>query len=751
MIEYGTNFLQNTRSKMDIVFDGNYPSIVTKNPHFLKGYKNILRRGGTIRCITTVTNDNLTACKDLQNIVTELKHLDDWSGGIAINESEYMATMGLEKENPKEILYSNIEEVITQGKYLFDNLWKNAVSANVKIKEIEEGTFFTYKTKILSKSDGSLNEEEIGNIISKAEELDMVATTGGLRSGYDLFTTMAKKISERKNVGSQKGIRILIEVTRDNLDIVKEFLRLGMEIRHIKKEPSIYFSVMQSNAIATIDRLDYREKVESLLYSDDPFYITRFKEIFERWWNDSSPAEAMIKTIQNNEEIHFIETIENPHQTLHTIKKLISSAENEILGLLPSFDALQRQIEIGMLDRIKVVSKEKKELTIKILVTDDIGPENEGDSSNSRNNLQIGKDRNLSFLFKKNIDHENIYDNDKPSQSTNISNKISNFKIDEIKNLEIRSIHSEKIRPNIGMLIVDKSKSVVIEAKESKSNNVIDHIGLSSYSNSPQISRSYATIFDVLWNHTDTYNFLKESYERLLIQEKMQKEFIDIVAHELRTPLQSILGLTDLVKNKTEEKENKEILEIVVDSGGRLHKFIENILTATKLEEGISNYSYEIFDLNEVIVDLVNNYQSKLQNLHNLSAPYAKEIDFNLQGIGSEFKINADKLQISMVISNIIDNAINFIPKEQKGLISITSKKQGNDVVVHIKDNGDGIDPDILPKLFTKFATKSFYGSGLGLYNSRKIIHMYNGGIWAKNNSTKEGGGATFSFKLPLA
>lgn len=102
-----------------------------------------------------------------------------------------------------------------------------------------------------------------------------------------------------------------------------------------------------------------------------------------------------------------------------------------------------------------------------------------------------------------------------------------------------------------------------------------------------------------------------------------------------------------------------------------------------------------------------------------------------------------------MVITNIIENAINFIPLNQIGLISIIVLKKGKDVIVNIKDNGEGIHPEILHRLFTKFATKSFYGSGLGLYNCRKIIHMHRGGIWARNNAPNEKG-ATFSFRLPV-
>ncbi len=229
----------------------------------------------------------------------------------------------------------------------------------------------------------------------------------------------------------------------------------------------------------------------------------------------------------------------------------------------------------------------------------------------------------------------------------------------------------------------------------------------------------------------------------------MQREFIDIVAHELRTPLQSILGLTEIAKGRTREIEIRELLETVNESGVRLQKFIENILTTTKLEGILSNNQREIFDLNIIIRDIVDNYQTRLQKMIRSSMSNTKDVHFDFHGFRQEHIVNANKLQISMVISNIIDNAINFISVKQKGLISITVEQKGNDVIVQIKDNGEGIHPEILHRLFTKFATKSFYGSGLGLYTCKKIILMHHGEIWAQNNPPNEKG-ATFTFSLPL-
>ena len=411
------------------------------------------------------------------------------------------------------------------------------------------------------------------------------------------------------------------------------------------------------------------------------------------------------------------------------IKELISSANNEILGILPSFDAFQRQVDAGMFDHIRKASQEKK-LIIKILVAGKI------ELPSGKSEVQIGKSKfRLSFKSK--------------DEDGGGDDKVYEFTTDTIENMTIRSIYSKTIVLQMGMVIVDRSKSIVVEPKQTRSDDFLDYIGMSSYSNSSQISKSYATMFDALWKHVQTSNIFEKSLERLRIYDNMQREFIDILAHDLRTPLQSILGLTYILKERTEEKESKELLETIAENGARLHMFIENVLTATKLQDFLSNISKDVFDLSVLIDEIVDSYKIRFQNLTKSSLSAIKEIRFDCKGLEQECKVKANKFQISMVITNIIDNAINFIPDTQKGLVSITVEQRERDVTVHIKDNGEGIDSEILPRLFTKFTTKWFYGSGLGMYTSQKIIFTHNGVMWGQNNPQNEKG-ATFSFRLPL-
>jgi signal transduction histidine kinase len=242
----------------------------------------------------------------------------------------------------------------------------------------------------------------------------------------------------------------------------------------------------------------------------------------------------------------------------------------------------------------------------------------------------------------------------------------------------------------------------------------------------------------------------------------MQKEFIELVAHELRTPLTPIIGLSERLRDKLKESEHKELLDIVINNSKKLQILTEKILDVTRIEGKLFKLQKEKFSLNQLILDVIKGFEDNFKD-NDRSNQIKFEIDNRLKK--ENYWITADKTKIGQVISNLIENSIKSIlnegmEKERRGIISITIEKKEivSDinsydskvpfVVVSIKDNGKGIDSEILPKLFTKFASKSYEGTGLGLYLSKNIIESHGGKIWGKNNL--KGVGATFSFSLPL-
>jgi signal transduction histidine kinase len=233
---------------------------------------------------------------------------------------------------------------------------------------------------------------------------------------------------------------------------------------------------------------------------------------------------------------------------------------------------------------------------------------------------------------------------------------------------------------------------------------------------------------------------IRVQYEKLKETDKMKDEFINIAAHELRTPIQPILGLTQFLLSKTKNIKDHELLDVVVRNAKRLLRLTDEILDVTKIESHSLKLSKEQFNLNDVIKNAINDIATNKEESNNLKLIFQSE---------EEIFIEADRSRLTQVISNLLSNAVKFT-KEEGGTITITAEKKDTQVIVKIKDTGTGIDPEILPRLFSKFASKSERGgTGLGLFIAKNIVESHGGEIWAENNADRKG--ATFSFSLQLS
>jgi len=282
-----------------------------------------------------------------------------------------------------------------------------------------------------------------------------------------------------------------------------------------------------------------------------------------------------------------------------------------------------------------------------------------------------------------------------------------------------------------------------MELRDDSKTTFDEAIGLSTYSNSKAGVLSYVAIFENSWRQAELYEQLMKVHEQLKIHDKMQKEFIGIAAHELRNPIQPILGLAEIVKSKIKDAKQCEFLDVIIRNAKRLKRLTEDILDVTKIESQSLDLKKEQFNLSDVITNAMNDI---MINIDFLKKSQRNEIKL-LYHQPQDIFIQADKGRITQVIFNLLSNAVKSI---EEGTISVSlEKKEDNDhVVISIKDTGTGIDPGILPRLFTRFATKSFAGTGLGLYISKSIVEAHGGKIGAENNS--DGRGATFAFSLPL-
>jgi two-component system, OmpR family, sensor histidine kinase VicK len=233
---------------------------------------------------------------------------------------------------------------------------------------------------------------------------------------------------------------------------------------------------------------------------------------------------------------------------------------------------------------------------------------------------------------------------------------------------------------------------------------------LATYSNSKPTVLSYVSIFESLWEQVQLHQQLKA-------HDKMQKEFINIASHEMKTPTQAIVGYSDLIQKHPDKRE--EMIQAISRNAVRLQRLTNDILDVTRIDSQTLTLHKEWFNLGNLIARVVEDYRSQIEKENqNVKLSY----NFN-QDTDDSLPIEADRDRITQVISNLLSNAIKFTSKKgevEEGVISVSAEKKNSsnqeEVIVSIKDTGEGINPEILPRLFTKFVTRSFSGTGLGLY-----------------------------------
>lgn len=256
---------------------------------------------------------------------------------------------------------------------------------------------------------------------------------------------------------------------------------------------------------------------------------------------------------------------------------------------------------------------------------------------------------------------------------------------------------------------------------------------------SNKMLRERAVEMQILNTNLDRANKkLRTAYEDLKLNDRLQKEFVNIAAHEFRTPVQSIVGYLHLMALYPEN--STSYLERIRSNSQRLERLTEDILDVARIESGAFRISKERFDLKELISRVISDLNLELGNKKNdFKIVYDKEME--------DLIVDADKSRIAQVISNLISNANKFT---QNGEIIISIKRCNDKKQTDIKivDDGRGIDKDIIPRLFEKFVSKSdSSGTGIGLYISKQIIKAHGGKIYGKNN--ENGRGAEFGFSLP--
>ena len=700
-------FLYQTTSVIDACVDYTRPSLAVDILVLRKAFLAARSKGVKLRYVTEITSENLPYCRQLLTMVDELRHLDGIKGNFYISDTAYLAPATFhEKGKPAaQIIYSNVKEVIEHQRYVFDSFWSRAIAADQRIKEIEEGTI-RYQTRIIENPDEIIRE--ISRYSAGSNKLSTCLSSGGLHYSHKYFFHIKKKLLDKQKKGKHKGVRYITNIDTSNVELAKLYLASGIQLRHVKNLPPMSFGVSDKEMGVTIEKMEGGQIINSLLISNEPLYIKHFASIFEELWRSGIDAKSKIADIEGGIETEGIEIIQNPSESLKIAFDIVKSAKDEVLRLFPSVNALRRQIRIGALRLFKKALEDG--VRVRILIPAD------------------------------------------ERQITELVNEITLA----LPQLEIRSI-DKSLEASIGILIVDRKKSLVIESRDDTKDNYYEAAGLAVYSNSKPIAQSYASVFETLWKQAELYKQINLYYERLKAQNIMQQEFINIAAHELRTPIQPLLSLSEiLLSKKGNIEEYEDFLKVINRNAARLQRLAENILDVTKIESQSLQLKKEKFNMNDMILHVLNNYDVQAKKVENTNNNKVKLAIASKEDI---VLVEGDKERLTQVVDNLLSNAIKFTTE---GMITITLQRMTENnnnnnnnnnkkeiVVVSIKDTGSGIHPEILPRLFTKFATNSETGTGLGLYISKGIIETHGGKIWAENN-LDETGGATFSFSLPL-
>jgi two-component system, OmpR family, sensor histidine kinase VicK len=509
-----------------------------------------------------------------------------------------------------------------------------------------------------------------------------------------------------------KGIRqrFVTEITQENVRYSKE-LASHVELRHLEGVKGNFGIVDGKEYGAAANIYDLQPPVE-FIYSNVKTFVDQQQYFFETLWNKAIPAEQRIKEIEEGRAPEKLEIIQDTQKSISCAFDIMNKTRKELLVLFATPRTFNFALRGEAADIYRKISENG--VCIKLLIPRGAEHENE----------QIAKVREIS-----------------PS---------INLRFSEVD-----------LNTRITIMISDRKEFMSWELRDDSLDDPYLAGGIASYSTVKALASSYAIIFDNLWKITELAENLRIANTKLESNEKAMKEFINIAAHELRTPLQPILGLSEMLHSaRNDPQQHRKLVEIIIRNAHKLENLAEDILDITRIESGHLQLSMEKIDLHELVENVVSDFQEVIKNEFDKKEKASKAIiclkveypDDRVDPNREHPVVLADANRIVQVITNLLSNAVKFSTQGDAALITVTRGMRVIDgksmAIVSISDQGQGINPEIVPRLFQKFISGSEKGTGLGLYISKSIVNAHGGEIWAESN--RSGIGATFVFTLPL-
>ena len=528
-----------------------------------------------------------------------------------------------------------------------------------------------------------------------------------------------ESIKEARIKAKNRGVkfRYVTEVTEANISYCKEMIKyFDAEIRHLDDVKGNFEISDDGKEYVATANLQEAKPLKQLIYSNVKEIGEQQQYIFDTLWNKTISFDEKIKEIEEGIIPEFTEVIQNSDKAQELEWNLLKMATKEIQIIYSTVKAYKMQKSEGVIDYLAKLAAKNDDIKIKLLTPND---------SSIEESLQSLKDSN------NNIDINYI----EPKSGIKIKTLVVDKK---------HSLVMELKDKNYSTAEKEEEKDSTIIPTISKTEAAIAEIGISTYSNSKPTVLSYLSIFETLWRQTELFEEIKQA-------DILKTEFINIAAHELRTPTQTIIGYCEMIDIFPDKKD--EYINPIKRNSERLYKLTQDILEVSRIESNSLKLEIEKIELNEIINETVRDFIRRPLSINNTDVKI--NINFytnNNNHHQSPLFVYVDKNRIQQVIFNLLDNAFKFT---ERGEITVSiiendennSNDKYNNITIRIQDTGKGIDSEILPRLFKKFATKSERGTGLGLYISKNIIEAHGGKIWTEKIS--DGKGTVFVFTLP--
>ena len=501
----------------------------------------------------------------------------------------------------------------------------------------------------------------------------------------------------------RRGVKLhyVTEITKDNISYCKQLMDMVDELRHLDGIKGNFY-VSESGYLAPATAHEVGKSASQVIYSNVTEIIEHQRYVFDSFWNKAIQAGDRIREIEEGIDLAKTEVIQSPQKIMDTFLDMIKLAKHEILLILPTINAFLREERIGTFELLKSSILERN-VIVRIITP-----------INDQIEALL---RNVSVTLAKALPPELRGKDKKRQGGLQVQRSAIQFK--------------EAAVTTVTILVIDRKVSLAIEKSDDTKPDFMEAVGLATYSNSEPTVVSYVSIFEALWKQAELVNQLE-------VHDKLQREFINIASHEMKTPTQAILGYSELLE--TDPKNNAEIIASLKRNANRLQRLTNDILEVSRIESQTLKLNKEKVNINEKVREIIDDVRNQVQN--------PNDLQINFLEAKHPVHLEADKTRLYQVIANLLTNAIKFT---NEGTITVSAdvNDNNNELIVTVRDSGEGIHSDIIPRLFTKFATKSNTGTGLGLYISKNIIEAHGGRIWAENN--RDGKGAKFTFTLPLS